>query len=171
MARISFQVQPIPGEKKFKDFQENFETIMETLLYLQNAFPKIIEDLEDPEDRYGVDVIIAFDADHIEAPDGQKGFGAFDTDTDRIYIAADIPEPEETLIETTAHEFMHYIQKIKRKAVFGRRSGTFRRNGQVSGQTTDHRHTGADTAKETTFQESGAIYRKQKEKKKIVHGK
>ena len=115
MARISFQVQPIPGEKKFKDFQENFETIMETLLYLQNAFPKIIEDLEDPEDRYGVDVIIAFDADHIEAPDGQKGFGAFDTDTDHIYIAADIPEPEETLIETTAHEFMHYIQKIKGK--------------------------------------------------------
>ena len=43
MARISFQVQPIPGEKKFKDFQENFETIMETLLYLQNAFPKIIQ--------------------------------------------------------------------------------------------------------------------------------
>lgn len=115
MARISFQVQPIPGEKKFKDFQENFETIMETLLYLQNAFPKIIEDLEDPEDRYSVDVIIAFDADHIEAPDGQKGFGVFDTDTDRIYIAADIPEPEETLIETTGHEFMHYIQKIKGK--------------------------------------------------------
>ena len=28
MARISFQVQPIPGEKKFKDFQENLETIM-----------------------------------------------------------------------------------------------------------------------------------------------
>jgi hypothetical protein len=91
MARISFQVQPIPGEKKFKDFQENFETIMETLLYLQNAFPKIIEDMEDPEDRYGVDVIIAFDA--------------------------------------------------------------------------DHRHAGADTAKETTFQEPGAIHRKQKEKK------
>lgn len=130
MARISFQVQPIPGEKKFKDFQENFETIMETLLYLQNAFPKIIEDLEDPEDRYGVDVIIAFDADHIEAPDGQKGFGVFDTDTDHIYIAADIPEPEETLIETT-----------------------------------DRRHAGADTAKETTFQEPGAIYRKQKETK------
>lgn len=38
MARISFQVQPIPGEKKFKDFQENFETIMETLLYLQKRF-------------------------------------------------------------------------------------------------------------------------------------
>lgn len=115
MARISFQVQAIPGEKKFKDFQKNFETIMETLLYLQNAFPKIIEDLEEPEDRYGVDVIIAFDADHIEAPDGQKGFGVFDTNTDRIYIAADIPESEETLIETTAHEFMHYVQKIKRK--------------------------------------------------------
>lgn len=113
MARISFQVQLIQGEKKFKDFQESFETIVETLLYLQNAFPKIIEDLEDPEDRYGVDVIIAFDADHIEAPDGQKGFGAFDADTDRIYLAADIPEPEETLIETTVHEFMHYIQKIK----------------------------------------------------------
>lgn len=113
MARISFQVQPIPGEKKFKDFQENFETIMETLLYLQNDFPKIIENLEDPDDHYSVDVIIAFDADHIEAPDGQKGFGAFDADTDRIYLAADIPEPEETLIETTAHEFMHYIQKIK----------------------------------------------------------
>ena len=95
MARISFQVQAIPGEKKFKDFQKNFETIMETLLYLQNAFPKIIEDLEEPEDRYGVDVIIAFDADHIEAPDGQKGFGVFDTNTDRIYIAADIPEPED----------------------------------------------------------------------------
>ena len=115
MSRISFQVQAIPGEKKFKDFQKNFETIMETLLYLQNDFPKIIENLEEPEDRYGVDVIIAFDADHIEAPDGQKGFGVFDTNTDRIYIAADIPEPEETLIETTAHEFMHYVQKIKRK--------------------------------------------------------
>lgn len=35
----------------------------------------------------------------------------------------------------------------------------------TSGQTTNHRHTGADTAKETTFQESGTIYRKQKEKK------
>lgn len=113
MARISFQVQVIPGEKKFKDFQKNFETIMETLLYLQNDFPKIIENLEDPDDHYSVDVIIAFDADHIEAPDGQKGFGAFDADADRIYLAADIPEPEETLIETTAHEFMHYIQKIK----------------------------------------------------------
>ena len=115
MARISFQVQLIPGEKRLKDFQENCETIMETLLYLQNAFPKIIEDMEDPEDRYGADVIIAFDADHIEAPDGRKGFGVFDTDTDHIYIAADIPEPEETLIETTAHEFMHYIQNIKGK--------------------------------------------------------
>ena len=87
---------------------------METLLYLQNAFPKIIEDLEEPEDRYGVDVIIAFDANCIEAPDGRRGFGVFDTDTDRIYLAADIPEPEETLIETTAHEFMHYIQRKKR---------------------------------------------------------
>lgn len=113
MARISFQVQPIPGKKKFKDFQKNFETIMETLLYLQNDFPKIIGNMKDPDDHYRVDVIIAFDADHIEAPDGQKGFGVFDADTDRIYLAADIPEPEETLIETTAHEFMHYIQKIK----------------------------------------------------------
>lgn len=115
MARISFTVTPITGEKSFKECRENFETIMETLLYLQNAFPQIIEDMEKPEDRYGVDITIAFDADHIEAPDGQKGFAAFDTENDKIYIAADIPEAEETLIETTAHEFMHYIQKIKGK--------------------------------------------------------
>lgn len=160
MARISFQVQVIPGEKKFKDFQENFETIMETLLYLQNAFSKIIEDLEDPEDRYGVDVIIAFDADHIETPDGQKGFGVFDTDTDSIYIAADIPEPEETLIETTAHEFMHYIQKIKGKPYSEEEAEHFTETVRYQ-----VKRRIADTAKETTFQESGAIYRKQKEKK------
>ena len=126
MARISFQVQPIPGEKKFKDFQENFETIMETLLYLQNAFPKIIEDLEDPEDRYGVDVIIAFDADHIEAPDGQKGFGVFDTDTDRIYIAADIPEPEETLIETMAGIFRLSMQILRRSSISHQQCGKYK---------------------------------------------
>ena len=79
MTKISFQVQVIPGEKKFEDFQENFQTITETLLYLQNAFPQIIEDIKEPEDCYGVEVIIAFDADHIKAPDGQTGFGAFDT--------------------------------------------------------------------------------------------
>lgn len=171
MARISFQVQPIPGEKKFKDFQENFETIMETLLYLQNAFPKIIEDLEGPEDRYGVDVIIAFDADHIEAPDGQKGFGVFDTDTDRIYIAADIPEPEETLIETTAHEFMHYIQKIKGKPYSEEEAEHFAETVryQVKRRITDTR---AQTQpKKRHFKNQAQYIGSRKKRKKIVRGK
>ena len=161
MAKISFQVQVIPGEKKFEDFQENFRTIMETLLYLQNAFQKIIEDLEESEDCYGVDVIIAFDADHIEAPDGQKGFGVFDTDTDRIYLAADIPEPEYTLIETTAHEFMHYIQKIKGKPYSEEEAEQFADSVryQVKRRITD-------TPTESTFQKPGTIHRKQKEKEK-----
>ena len=161
MARISFQVQPIPGEKKFKDFQENFETIMETLLYLQNAFPKIIEDIEDPEDRYGVDVIIAFDADHIEAPDGQKGFGVFDTDTDRIYIAADIPEPEETLIETkikgkpySEEEAEHFAETVRY---------------QVKRRITDTR---AQTQpKKRHFKNPAQYIGSRKKRKKIVHGK
>ena len=171
MARISFQVQPIPGEKKFKDFQENFETIMETLLYLQNAFPKIIEDLEDPEDRYGVDVIIAFDADHIEAPDGQKGFGVFDTNTDRIYIAADIPEPEETLIETTAHEFMHYIQKIKGRPYSEEEAEHFAETVryQVKRRITDTR---AQTQpKKRHFKNTAQYIGSRKKRKKIVRGK
>ena len=98
-------------------------------------------------------MIIAFDADHIETPDGQKGFGVFDTDTDRIYIAADIPEPEETLIETTAHEFMHYIQKIKGKPYSEEEAEHFAETVryQVKRRIADE---------ETTFQESGAIYRK-----------
>lgn len=152
MARISFQVQPIPGEKKFKDFQENFETIMETLLYLQNAFPKIIEDLEDPEDRYGVDVIIAFDADHI-------------------YIAADIPEPEETLIETTAHEFMHYIQKIKGKPYSEEEAEHFAETVryQVKRRITDTR---AQTQpKKRHFKNPAQYIGSRKKRKKIVRGK
>lgn len=152
MARISFQVQPIPGEKKFKDFQENFETIMETLLYLQNAFPKIIEDLEDPEDRYGVDVIIAFDADHI-------------------YIAADIPEPEETLIETTAHEFMHYIQKIKGRPYSEEEAEHFAETVryQVKRRITDTR---AQTQpKKRHFKNPAQYIGSRKKRKKIVRGK
>ena len=155
MARISFQVQPIPGEKKFKDFQENFETIMETLLYLQNAFPKIIEDLEDPEDRYSVDVIIAFDADHIEAPDGQKGFG----------------EPEETLIETTGHEFMHYIQKIKGKPYSEEEAEHFAETVryQVKRRITDTR---AQTQpKKRHFKNPAQYIGSRKKRKKIVRGK
>ena len=171
MARISFQVQPIPGEKEFKDFQKNFETIMETLLYLQNAFPKIIEDIEDPEDRYGVDVIIAFDANHIEAPDGQKGFGVFDTDTDRIYIAADIPEPEETLIETTAHEFMHYIQKSKGKPYSEEEAEHFAEmvRYQVKRRIADTR---AQTqTKKRHFKNPVQYIGSRKKRKKIVRGK
>lgn len=171
MARISFQVQAIPGEKKFKDFRQNVETIMETLLYLQNAFPKIVEDMEEPEDRYGVDVIIALDADHIETEDGQKGFGVFDTNTDRIYIATDIPEPEETLIETTAHEFMHYIQKIKGKPYSEEEAEHFAETVryQVKRRIADTR---AQTqTKKRHFKNSVQYIGSRKKRKKIVRGK
>lgn len=171
MARISFQVQVIPGEKKFKDFQENLKTITETLSYLQNAFPKIIEDIKEPEDRYEVEVTIAFDADHIEAPDGQKGFGAFDTDTDRIYIAADIPEPEETLIETTAHEFMHYIQKIKGRPYSEEEAEHFAESVryQVKRRIADTR---AQTQpKKRHFKNLAQYIGSRKKRKKIVRGK
>lgn len=171
MTKISFQVQVIPGEKKFEDFQENFQTIMETLLYLQNAFPKIIEDIKEPEYCYGVEVIIAFDADHIEAPDGQKGFGAFDTDTDRIYIATDIPEPEDTLIETTAHEFMHYIQKIKGRPYSEEEAEQFADSVryQVKRRITD---TKAQTHKPNRHFKNPAQYiGSRKKRRKIVHGK
>lgn len=174
MTKISFQVQVIPGEKKFKDFQENLKTITETLSYLQNAFPKIIEDIKEPEDRYEVEVIIAFDADHIEAPDGQKGFGVFDTDTGRIYLAADIPEPEETLIETTAHEFMHYIQKIKGKPYSEEEAEQFaqaaryqvkRRITESRAQTRTGRSIGRSSMNPAQYVMS------KKKRRKIVHGK
>lgn len=119
---------------------------------MQNAFPKIIEDLEDPEDRYGVDVIIAFDADHI-------------------YIAADIPEPEETLIETTAHEFMHYIQKIKGRPYSEEEAEHFAETVryQVKRRITDTR---AQTQpKKRHFKNPAQYIGSRKKRKKIVRGK
>lgn len=62
-----------------------------------------------PQDKH-VDVIICEGYDCVEGPDGGVGFGVFDTEAMKIYIATDVPFPEETLIETTAHEYRHFMQ-------------------------------------------------------------
>lgn len=76
---------------------------------------KIIKDTmeflkkEYPQDRE-VKLVIAEGYDCIETPEGEAGFGVFDTETLTIYIATDVPDPEASLIETTAHEYRHFMQ-------------------------------------------------------------
>lgn len=48
--------------------------------------------------------------DSIEGPDGSMGFGVFVPTEEKIYIADDLPGGEESMIETVAHEWKHWLQ-------------------------------------------------------------
>lgn len=74
--------------------------INKTLEYLEKKYPQ--------DKKITVNICEGYDC--IEAPDGTKGFGVFVPDTLEIYIATDVPEPEETLVETMAHEYKHFMQ-------------------------------------------------------------
>lgn len=71
-----------------------------TMEYLKKNFPQEQE----------VKLVIAEGYDCIEAPDGGAGFGVYDSNTRTIYLATDVPYPETSLIETTAHEYKHFMQ-------------------------------------------------------------
>lgn len=76
------------------------DTIDKTIRYLEKNYPCDKE----------VYLHIAEGADCIEAPDGNRGFGVFVPEMSSIFIAEDIPEKEVALIETIAHEYMHFLQ-------------------------------------------------------------
>ena len=58
-----------------------------------------------------VEVIICEGHDCIKAPDGEGiGFGVLDARARKIYIAGDLPEKEEDLPFTIAHEYRHFMQ-------------------------------------------------------------
>lgn len=81
-----------------KELQEKIE---KACMYLYDNYPV----------TGNVNIELCWGYDCIEAPDGNKGFGVFVPDTNTIYVATDVPEPEHTIIETIAHEYMHFIQK------------------------------------------------------------
>lgn len=72
---------------------------------------RTIQHLKDnyPTDKKPIWVICT-GYDCIESPEGEMGFGVFIPETLEIYIATDVPQWEETLIETTAHEYKHFMQ-------------------------------------------------------------
>lgn len=78
----------------------NKTIIEETIAYLKKNYPQ-------PED---IEFYICEGCDCIEASDGTIAFGVYVPSESIIYLATDIPEPELSLIETTAHEYKHFMQ-------------------------------------------------------------
>ena len=60
--------------------------------------------------RESVYIHILEESDCVQAPNGEMGFGVFCVENQHIYIAADVPDPETTIPQTIAHEYMHFIQ-------------------------------------------------------------
>ena len=71
--------------------------------YLRKHYPP-------PEGSREVEVEFLEGYDSIEGPDGSMGFGAFVPTEEKIYIADDLPGGEESMIETVAHEWKHWLQ-------------------------------------------------------------
>ncbi|MFR3884868.1 MAG: hypothetical protein ACLTYX_09990 [Lachnospiraceae bacterium] len=71
--------------------------------YLQKHYPP-------PEGSGEVEVEFLEGYDSIEGPDGSMGFGVFVPTEEKIYIADDLPGGEESMIETVAHEWKHWLQ-------------------------------------------------------------
>lgn len=86
--------------KKDGDEVDATKIINRTMDFLQRKYP---------QDKH-VDVIICEGYGYIEGPDGNTGFGVFDSEAMKIYIATDVPDPESSLVETTAHEYRHFMQ-------------------------------------------------------------
>lgn len=68
------------------------------------------EALPPPEGSGEVEVEFLEGYDSIEGPDGSMGFGVFVPTEEKIYIADDLPGGEESMIETVAHEWKHWLQ-------------------------------------------------------------
>lgn len=71
--------------------------------YLRKHYPP-------PEGSGEVEVEFLEGYDSIEGPDGSMGFGVFVPTEEKIYIADDLPGGEESMIETVAHEWKHWLQ-------------------------------------------------------------
>lgn len=76
------------------------EGILRTIIYLNRYYPR----------KETVTVHIMEEYDTIEGPDGQKGFGVYVPETKEIFLAGDIPEKEDNIIKTLAHEYRHFLQ-------------------------------------------------------------
>lgn len=93
----------------------NVEIIKNTIEYLEKHYPQ--------NEKVKWHICEGYDC--IEAPDGTRCFGCFDPMQLTIYLATDIQEPEETLIETTAHEYKHFIQMCEGKPFDEEEAETF----------------------------------------------
>lgn len=69
---------------------------------------KHLEENHPTTEKVYLHIVEGFDC--IESPDGQKGFGCYIPENKEIYLAEDIPDKEETVIETLAHEYKHFMQ-------------------------------------------------------------
>ena len=87
---------------------EDHEVLLEALL--QHKGPAIISGYSSPEGSGEVEVEFLEGYDSIEGPDGSMGFGVFVPTEEKIYIADDLPGGEESMIETVAHEWKHWLQ-------------------------------------------------------------
>lgn len=87
-----------------KDGKKMKEIINKTMEYLMKNYPQ----------KQSVNVHICEGYDCIQSEDG-IGFGVFVPSTLGIYIVTDVPEPETTLIQTTAHEYKHFMQYCEGK--------------------------------------------------------
>mgnify|MGYP002945112966 CR=1 FL=1 len=67
-----------------------------------------IETINDLDGEVEVEFLEGYDS--IEGPDGSMGFGVFVPTEEKIYIADDLPGGEESMIETVAHEWKHWLQ-------------------------------------------------------------
>lgn len=99
----SIEVELNEGEGIIKSFFN--PGLAAAINYLQKNFPR----------EENVTVYIMEDYDTIQSPDGGVGFGVFVPATMEIYLAGDIPEKEEGLIKTLAHEYKHFLQHCEGK--------------------------------------------------------
>lgn len=74
--------------------------INKTIEYLKKNYPQ----------EQNIEAVICEGYDCIEGPDGTMGFGVFVPSELKIYLATDVPEYDYALIETTAHEYKHFMQ-------------------------------------------------------------
>lgn len=96
--------ETMTGKKeKVPEIPEKKEAVLGVVDYLRKHYPQ-------PEGSREVEVEFLEGYDSIEGPDGSMGFGVFVPTEEKIYIADDLPGGEESMIETVAHEWKHWLQ-------------------------------------------------------------
>lgn len=86
------------------------ELVHKLIHYLDKFYPRINK----------VYLCILEGYDSVEVPNGGKGFAAFDTITNHIYVPSEISEELKDqsdifLVSSIAHEYMHFLQKCDGK--------------------------------------------------------